>query len=107
MATITGALFANLVYDLLIYTGRDSPVNFNFSAKGRRARKLNQARGVEHNPGNFDWDREYEKAKFGGQPGKRRSWEDDVEAGARGGAGEGHAQPRFSNGSGRTAVERY
>ncbi len=108
VATILGALFANLVYDLLIYTGRDSPVNFNFSKNGRRARRQNQARGVEHNPGNFDWDAGYDKARLGGKEGKRRSWEHDAEGGQVGHAGRGgHGAERFSEASGRTAVDRY
>lgn len=112
VAATTGALFANFLYDLLIYTGRDSIVNFNFSKKGRRARAHNQAVGVEHNPGNYDWDRMNEKAVYGGKEGKRRSWEHQVEEGQVGQAGPGQGQfqaqqPRFSNASGRTAVERY
>ncbi|KAK4050672.1 hypothetical protein OIV83_003398 [Microbotryomycetes sp. JL201] len=39
VATVTGALFGNLVYDMLIYKGRDSPVNYNFSREGRKMQK--------------------------------------------------------------------
>ncbi|KAK4703648.1 hypothetical protein P7C70_g2568, partial [Phenoliferia sp. Uapishka_3] len=41
IGTVTGAIFGILLYDLLIYNGRDSPVNFNYSRRQRvRARHL-------------------------------------------------------------------
>ncbi|SGY48213.1 BQ5605_C001g00629 [Microbotryum silenes-dioicae] len=40
VGTICGALFGNLIYDLCIYGGRDSPLNYNFSKSGRRAHRL-------------------------------------------------------------------
>ncbi|ORY84689.1 aquaporin-like protein [Leucosporidium creatinivorum] len=59
VGTITGACFGNLLYDLLIYNGRDSPLNANFSRRAKRARaqrlqyereqeKLGGDRGYEH-----------------------------------------------------------
>ncbi|KAK4055024.1 hypothetical protein OIO90_003365 [Microbotryomycetes sp. JL221] len=39
VGSTTGALFGNLFYDLFIYKGRDSPVNYNFSRKGRKMQK--------------------------------------------------------------------
>lgn len=39
VGTITGALFGNLLYDLLIYKGKDSFINRNFSREGRRLTK--------------------------------------------------------------------
>ncbi|KAM0791772.1 hypothetical protein ACM66B_004035 [Microbotryomycetes sp. NB124-2] len=43
VGSITGALFGNLLYDLLIYKGRDSPINYNFSREGRKLQKEKDA----------------------------------------------------------------
>ncbi|KAL8281286.1 hypothetical protein RQP46_006320 [Phenoliferia psychrophenolica] len=43
IGTVTGAIFGILMYDLLIYNGRDSPVNFNYSRRNRRRAKSSRA----------------------------------------------------------------
>ncbi|SCV74255.1 BQ2448_6687 [Microbotryum intermedium] len=40
VGTICGALFGNFLYDLCIYGGRDSPLNYNFFKSGRRAHRM-------------------------------------------------------------------